>query len=97
MNTYVVLAKWTDQGVRQINESPARLDAGKALLKQLGGEFKAFFMTMGEYDNVAVVEAPDDAVMARYALTLSEMGFIRTTTLRAFPEASYREIIDTLT
>jgi uncharacterized protein with GYD domain len=62
----------------------------------MGGSFKAFYLTMGEYDMVAVVEAPDDAVLARFSLMLAAAGNIRTRTLKAFPEFAYREIIASL-
>ncbi|WP_265059977.1 GYD domain-containing protein [uncultured Bosea sp.] len=93
MTTYVMLANWTDQGARNVKASPTRLDAAKQQLKEMGGDFKAFFMTMGKYDMVIVCEAPDDAVQARFCLQLALLGNIRTETLKAFPEAAYREII----
>jgi len=93
---YIMLANWTDQGARQVKDSPKRLDAAKKVLIEMGGEFKAVYMTMGDYDLVAVYEAPDDAVAARFTLLLSQMGSVRTRTLKAFPEAAYREIINSL-
>lgn len=96
MTTYIMLATWTDQGMRQVRDSPQRLDKARAALQEMGGEFKSFFMTMGEYDLVAVYEAPDDAVAARFMLILGGLGNVRTKTLKAFPERAYREIIDTL-
>ncbi len=62
----------------------------------MDGEFKSFFMTMGDHDIVAVYEAPDDAVAARFSLQVGMLGNIRTRTLKAFPEAAYREIIASL-
>ncbi|WFU07680.1 GYD domain-containing protein [Rhizobium sp. CB3090] len=96
MTTYIVLLNWTEQGVRGVKESPRRLDAAKKQLQEMGGSFKQFFLTMGDYDMVAVCEAPDDAVMARFALTLGMGGNVRSRTLKAFPEAAYREIIASL-
>ncbi|MEF0938745.1 GYD domain-containing protein [Rhizobium sp. BR 362] len=96
MTTYIVLLNWTDQGVRGVKESPRRLDAAKKQLQEMGGSFKQFFLTMGDHDMVAVCEAPDDAVMARFALTLGMNGNVRSRTLKAFPEAAYREIIASL-
>jgi uncharacterized protein with GYD domain len=93
---YVILANWTDQGARSAKDSPRRLDAAKKALKDMGGEFKSFYLTMGDYDIVAVYEAPDDAVAARFNLQLGMLGNIRTRTLKAFPEAAYREIIASL-
>ena len=96
MTTYVMLANWTDQGVLKVKDSPRRLDAAKKALKDMGGEFKAFYLTMGDYDSVAIYEAPDDAVAARCSLQLGMWGNVRTRTLKAFPEAAYREIINSL-
>lgn len=96
MSTYVMLLNWTDQGARNVKESPRRLDAAKKALNEVGGEFKSFFMTMGEYDMVAVYEAPDDAVAARFTLQVGQLGNVRTRTMKAFPESAYREIIASL-
>ncbi|MCA1404719.1 GYD domain-containing protein [Sinorhizobium chiapasense] len=96
MTTYVVLLNWTEQGIKNVRESPKRLDAARKVLSEMGGSFKDFYLTMGEYDMVAVCEAPDDAVAARFALTLGMNGNVRTRTLKAFPEAAYRELIGTL-
>ncbi len=96
MTTYIMLANWTDQGIRNVKDSPRRLDVAKSLLEEVGGAFKSFFLTMGDYDFVAVYEAPDDAVAARFVLQVGQLGNIRTRTLKAFPEAAYREIIASL-
>jgi uncharacterized protein with GYD domain len=96
MPTYVMLTHWTEQGMRQVKDSPKRLDTAKRALKEMGGEFKAFYMTMGDYDLVAIYEAPDDAVAARFTLVLGMLGNVRSTTLKAFPEAAYREIVASL-
>src|SRR6202035_910015 len=96
MTTYVLLANWTDQGIQKVKDTPRRLDAAKKALKDMSGEFKAFSLTMGDYDMVAIYEAPDDAVAARFNLQLGMMGNVRTRTLKAFPEAAYREIISSL-
>jgi uncharacterized protein with GYD domain len=96
MTTYIMLVNWTEQGVKNVRESPRRLDAAKKSLADMGGSFKEFYLTMGDYDMVAVCEAPDDAVAARFALQLGMGGNVRTRTLKAFPEAAYREIINSL-
>jgi uncharacterized protein with GYD domain len=94
--TYIMLATWTEQGVRNVKESPRRLDAAKQALKDLGGEFKSFFLTMGDYDLVGVYEAPDDAAAATFSLRVGMLGNIRTRTLKAFPEAEYRQLLGAL-
>jgi len=96
MTTYVALANWTDQGARAISDSPRRLDAARKTLEEMGGRFVFLLMTMGEYDLVLVYEAPDDAVAARFTLLLGKQGSVRTKTLKAFPEAAYRAIIESL-
>lgn len=96
MTTYVLLMNWTEQGVKAVRESPKRLDAARKELSAMGGSFKEFFLTMGDYDMVAVCEAPDDAVMARFALKTGMGGNVRTRTLKAFPESAYREVINSL-
>ena len=96
MTTYVMLANWTEQGILKVKDSPNRLDAAKKALKDMSGEFKFFFLTMGDFDIVAIYEAPDDAVAARFSMQLGMQGNIRTRTLKAFPETAYREIIKSL-
>ena len=93
MSTYIMLAHLTDAGVKNAKDSPSRLDIAKRLLKEMGGEFKSFFLTMGDYDFVGVYEAPDDAIAARFTMQLGSLGNVRTKTLKAFPEAAYREIM----
>lgn len=96
MPTYILLGSWTEQGVRNAKDSPKRLDAAKKLLKDMGGDVRAFYLTMGEYDMAAIYEAPDDAVAARFSIQLAMQGSLRARTLKAFPEAAFREIIHSL-
>jgi uncharacterized protein with GYD domain len=93
MSSYIALVNYTDKGIANIKDSPSRLDRARALLREMGGDFKQVFLTMGGHDMVVVYEAPDDATSARFTLRLGMQGFVRTTTLKAFPEAAYREII----
>jgi len=94
--SYIMLANWTDQGAQKVRDSPRRVDAAKKALADMGGEFRSLYMTMGEYDLIAIYEAPDDAVAARFTLLLGTLGTVRTKTLKAFPEAAYRQIIASL-
>ena len=96
MATYIALVNWTDQGAKSVKDSARRFDAAKKMLQDMGGDFKAVFMTMGEYDLVIVYEAPDDAVAARFTLQFGMLGNVRTKTMKAFPEAAYRQIIGSL-
>jgi uncharacterized protein with GYD domain len=96
MPSYVMLMRWTDQGVRNIGDLPRRLDSAKKLLADMGGQFNSLHMTMGEYDLVGIYDAPDDAVAVRYTLMLERLGNVRTTSLKAFPEQALREIVRSL-
>ena len=96
MATYISLIKFTHQGITTIKEGPARLDAGKETLKTFGSELKAFYLTMGSFDIVAISEAPDDAAAAKVALAIGAAGNVTTETLRAFSEDEYREIVAAL-
>ncbi len=89
MPTYVMLANWTDQGMRAIGDSPKRVDTAKKTLEEMGGQFRSVYMTMGMYDLIMIYDAPDDAVAARFTLMLGKLGNVRTTSLKAFPEEAY--------
>jgi uncharacterized protein with GYD domain len=96
MATYLVLSNWTEQGIKDVKESSRRLDAGRELARTFGVEVTDFYMTLGAYDMVARLEVPNDEVVAKYILALCSGGAVRTTTLKAFTEAQYREIIQAL-
>ncbi len=93
MPLYITLMNFTDQGIKSIKESPSRIDAARELLAGLGGELKAFYLTMGTYDAVAISEAPSDEIVAKFALIVGSGGNVRTLSMRAFDETAYREII----
>jgi uncharacterized protein with GYD domain len=59
MATYIVLANFTEEGIRKIKDSPKRADAFKDMAKKVGATVKELFWTLGQYDVVAIVEAPD--------------------------------------
>ena len=88
MTTYVMLANWTEQSILKVKDSLCRLDAAKKILKEMSGEFKSFYLTTGDYDIVAIYEALDDAVAARFNLELGMLGNVRTRTLKALPETA---------
>jgi uncharacterized protein with GYD domain len=96
MPTYVSLMTYTDKGIQSVRQSPKRLDQAKAMLEDMGGTVKQFFMLMGPYDLMLIYEASDDAVSARFQLMLGAQGNVRTDTMKAFPEEAYREFIAAL-
>jgi len=93
MATYVLLCNYTDQGIRNVKDSPKRRAAAKELGKKLGVELKAGYLAMGTYDLVLIAEAANDESMAKWVLSLASKGNIRTTTIKAFPEADMDKIL----
>jgi uncharacterized protein with GYD domain len=96
MPTYLSLLNWTDQGIKNIKDSPKRLDAVKKAIKGIGGEVKAFYMLQGAYDLALILEAPNDEALAKLLLKVGAAGNVRTTTMKAYPEAEYRKILGEL-
>ena len=93
MPTYLSLVNWTDQGIRNVKESPQRFDAFKKAVEAAGGKVIGFYLTMGRYDMVVIVEAPNDEVATTVILSTAKGGNVRTETMKAFPEDQYRGII----
>jgi uncharacterized protein with GYD domain len=93
MPVYILLARWTNQGLQKIRESPTRLEAGRKAFEAAGVKLKEFYMVMGQYDMLTIAEAPDDATLARATLTLTSQGNFQTETLRAFTEDEYKKIL----
>jgi uncharacterized protein with GYD domain len=96
MPTYVSLLRYTDQGIRNIKESPTRLDAAKKAFQGAGAELKQFFLLMGEYDILLISEAPNDETVGKIALSLGSLGNVRTESFRAFTEGEFRKLIASL-
>jgi uncharacterized protein with GYD domain len=96
MPTYVLLVNYTDQGIRDVKDSPQRVDKTREIARRFGAEVKDVYLTMGNYDFVIPVDAPDDGAIAKLALSLGALGNIRTTTLRAFSESEFRELVKDL-
>ena len=97
MASYIVLANYTSQGIKNVKDSAKRLESAKKLMKEFGVKLASWYLTIGTYDLVFVLEAPNDETVTRFVLTLTSRGNITTNTLKAFPESEYRKIIGSLT
>lgn len=97
MPTYISMLRYTQQGINNVKSAPARIDAAKEAYKKAGGELKALYLTLGQYDLVVVAEMPNDEAVARMALALGSQGNIRSETMRAFTETEFRKIVGSLT
>ena len=93
MVTYVVLAKFTDQGIRNAKESPKRAGAFKEMAKTFGVTVRDIVWTEGQYDVVTIVEAPDESSAMALNLSLGALGNVRTETMRAFSAAEMTTIV----
>jgi uncharacterized protein with GYD domain len=93
MVTYIVLATFTDQGVKNAKDSPKRAEAFKQMAKTFDVTVKDIFWTQGRYDIVSVIEAPDELSATALNLSLSALGNIRTESLRAFSAADMMKIV----
>ena len=93
MATYIILMQYTQKGIENVKQSPARLDAAKNAFKAMGAELKEFYLVSGKYDMVVIAEAPDYETAGKLALSIGAQGNLRTETLCAFTEDEYQKII----
>jgi uncharacterized protein with GYD domain len=93
MPTYITLMNWTDQGVRSFKDSVERAAAAEVALSPAGIKFKDLYWTIGAYDVIATLEAPDEETLAGALLALAAQGNLRTTTLRAFTADEMKGVI----
>lgn len=94
MASYVMLVNWTDKGAHDFRDT---VDNGKDLAEVasgVGGSLDRVLWTMGSYDAVALLTAPDDETATAMSLALAEDGSARTVTLRAFEQADIERIVE---
>ena len=84
MPTYIVVGNFTDQGVRNVKDTLQRVEGVRGIAKKLGISVKDAYWTLGQYDIALVAEAPDEAAMTAFGLSVGAQGNVRTQTLRAF-------------
>ena len=93
MATYVMLANFTEQGIRNVKDSVKRAEAFKELAQKSGVTVKDLCWTLGRYDIVVIVEAADEMAITALGLTLGKSGNVRTQTLRAFSAKEMTQIL----
>ncbi|KPK90341.1 MAG: GYD family protein [Deltaproteobacteria bacterium SM23_61] len=96
MATYIMLHRYTQKGIENVKQSPARLEAVRKSFKAIGAELKQFYLVAGQYDIVTISEAPNLETISKCALDLASKGNVTTETLCAFTEDEYRKIIAAL-
>lgn len=91
MPTYILLSSLTDEGAETLKYKPERLTEVNEELKSLGVEVKQQYAVLGPYDFVNIVEAPDNATIARVSIELASRGSVRILTLPAIDIATFVE------
>lgn len=93
MATFITQMSYTQQGIANIKDSPGRIDSAREQLSSMGVTIKDFYLTMGEYDALIVVDAPDAATAATALLVTGMQGNVSTTTMAALTEDEFRQIV----
>ena len=96
MPTYIILMNLTEQGAKDIKTAPERVQAAADSLAAAGGKLVGFYLTMGEYDYVAIAEAPSDEVALLQLFGLAAAGNVNTTTLKAFTKEEFGGLLQKL-
>jgi uncharacterized protein with GYD domain len=96
MPTYIVLGNFTDQGIRHAKDIPKRAEAAKTMAKKTGVTVKETFYTLGAFDFVSILDAPDEAALTAFGLGIGALGNVRTQTLRAFTPSEIQTIVGKL-
>lgn len=96
MPTYIGLVNWTDEGIRSVKDTVQRRDQADALAQKHGASIEQVYWTVGPYDLVTILEAPDDESATAMVLELGSAGNLRTLTLRAYNREEMSGIIERL-
>ena len=93
---FIVSINWTEQGIRTIKDWPKRMSGARDLAKKVGVEIKQVYLTTGDHDLLAILEAPNGDNVAKFALAMGGVGNVRTKTARAWPEAEFVKLVGEL-
>ena len=95
MGYYIILGSYTEQGIRNVKDSPKRDEEARRMIEKAGGKMQLYY-TMGEYDFVAIIEMPSDEDMAKFLLQAGRAGNVRTKTLKAWSESEIHKTMSQL-
>jgi uncharacterized protein with GYD domain len=93
MPVYVQLMKWTEQGRKNAETLPDRVDAVQKRVADMGVKIIGHYLTMGQYDQIVVCEAPNDETVAKISVMVAGRGNVATETMRAFTMEEVRKLI----
>ena len=96
MPAYLILFKYTQKGAAAIKESPKRVEQAMEIAKKLGGNVKTFYLLMGQFDTVFLLEAPDDETATKISMAISSLGNVSTQTMRGFTLDEFKKMTSEL-
>ena len=96
MSFYIILWNYTDQGIKNVKDSPKRVNLFKSKLENVGGRLIDTYYTFGKYDGVSIVEAPNDEALMSWLLSIGSQGNARTITLKAFTYEGATKIMENI-
>lgn len=96
MATYIVIANFTDQGMRSVRDTTKRAEGIKDAAQKFGVSLKDIYWTLGAYDVVAIFDASDDLAVTAFGLSIGAAGNVRTQTLRAFSKDEMNTVLSKL-
>jgi uncharacterized protein with GYD domain len=93
VETYIILGKYTQQGMTKIKEAPARIDAARKAIEAAGGRMVAWYLTLGRYDFLVITEAPNAKAATAVLLATGAQGYVSTETLHALTETEFKSVV----
>ena len=96
MPNYDILVNWTDQGIKIVKDSVRRSEAFETAIEKAGGKSIGLYYTLGKHDMVAIIEAPNDEVIASVLYRTGSLGNVSTERLKAFSMSEASDIIETI-
>ncbi len=93
MATYLILYKYTEQGIKDIKDAPKRVEAAKKAAAEAGVTIKEALWLQGEYDFMAITESNDETAATAFGLNIAKQGNVRAITMRAFTIAEMEKIL----
>jgi uncharacterized protein with GYD domain len=96
LSKYIILFRFTQKGIENIKDSPARVEEAKKIFLDMNAKVEEFYALMGRYDTMFIVEAPDDETIIKAVAIIGSLGNVQAETLRAFTEKEFRNIIEAL-
>jgi uncharacterized protein with GYD domain len=96
MPMFILSINWTDQGIRNVKDAPKRAQAARDLGKKVGVDIKQIYLTSGESDLLAIVDAQTGDNVAKFAMALGAQGNVRTRTARAWTESEFQKLVSEL-